>query len=81
MRLPLFFVLASMLGATATAAEEGSTRIPIGTMQMRGWGAAQPPTAFARSPDAVRRNTSATQVRMPIGTLLMTGRAQPAADQ
>jgi hypothetical protein len=79
MRLPLFIALGLISCATSTVAEERSTRMPIGTLQMTGRGTAQPPEPGALSSiEAAQGSAGAMQVRIPIETLQMTGRAQPA---
>jgi hypothetical protein len=76
MRLPGFILLAFLAGAPAHG-EERSTRVSVGTLQMTGWGAAQPPIPRARAViDAVRRDAGAKQIRISVGTLHMTGRRQ-----
>jgi hypothetical protein len=79
MRLPLFIALGFISCASSTVAEERSTRVPIGTLQMTGRGTAQPPESGALSPiEAAPGSARAMQVQIPIGTLQMTGQAQPA---
>lgn len=76
-RLPPFFLLAFILAGASAHAEEDFTRLPIGTLQMTGRGAAQPPIPGPRAlTDSARRDARTTQTHISIGTLQMTGRAE-----
>ena len=75
MRRPGFILLAFLLAGAPAQGEERSTRVSVGTLQMTGWGAAQPPIPRALI-DAARRGAGAKQIPISVGTLQMTGRGQ-----
>jgi hypothetical protein len=75
--LPPFILLSFALGAGSAHGDEHSTRLPIGTLQTTGRGAAPPAIPGARPfIEPVRRDAQATRTHIPIGTLQMTGRGQ-----
>ena len=77
MRRPGFILLAFLLAGAPAQGEERSTRVAVGTLQMTGWGAVQPPIPRARAViDAARRDAGAKQIHISVGTLHMTGRRQ-----
>lgn len=77
MRRPGFILLAFLLAGAPAQGEERSTRVSVGTLQMTGWGAAQPPIPRARPLiNAARRGAAAKQIPISVGTLQMTGRGQ-----
>lgn len=76
MRRPGFILLAFLLAGAPAQGEERSTRVAVGTLQMTGWGAAQPIPRARALIDAARRGAGAKQIHISVGTLQMTGRGQ-----